>query len=96
MQLVWILTLLYSPLAVDKWWSVSKETFESASKKEQYRYTSVGNAMEGGHQKVPACANCVRRAANGLEDSADCKSAVLGGRCGRCLWARVSKSAGCP
>jgi hypothetical protein len=40
---------------------------------EKHRYTSVANAMESGTVKTPACANCVRRAANGLEDLADCK-----------------------
>jgi hypothetical protein len=90
-----VLTLICSPQQANKWWSVSQETFDNASMSHKHRYTSVANAMESGTVKTPACANCVRRAANGLEDLADCK-AVAGGRCGRCLWGRVPLTEGCP
>jgi hypothetical protein len=73
---------------------VSQERWDGASKKEKYRYTSVANAMEIGSQMVPAYRNCVLRHADGLEDLADCK-AVSGGRCARCLWARIPVSKGC-
>ena len=75
---------------------MSENTFNGASDAEKYRYTAVANAMESGSRKVVACANCVSRAASGLEDLADCKSATPSGRCGRCLWARVPKRMGCP
>lgn len=90
-----ILILLRSPQQANKWWSVSQAKFDGASANQKYRYTAVANAMESGTVKTPACANCVRRAANGLEDLADCK-AVAGGRCGRCLWAAVPAKDGCP
>jgi hypothetical protein len=89
-----VLTLLCSPLQANKWRSVSQEPFGSTFKSEKYRYRSVANAMENDTVKVPACANCVRRAANGLEDLGDCR-AVAGGRYGRCLWALVPLKDGC-
>lgn len=82
-----------SPVAENKWWSVSTSTFAGASRKEKYRYTAVARAMEDGTVKVPACKECLRRST--ADDIADCK-AVNGGRCGRCLWARVSLAEGCP
>jgi hypothetical protein len=84
---------LYSPVTENAWWSVSASTFAAASVKEKYRYTAVGLAMETGTVKVPACRECRRRGT--AADIADCK-AVVNGRCGRCLWARVGLGKGCP
>jgi len=91
-----ILTLLCSPLAVNKWWSVSQEQFDDPSLEDKQRYAAVANAMESGTSKKPACKRCMRLARDGLADLADCKVATPGGRCGPCFWDRAPHSKRCP